>query len=65
MDKGERANPDLAGRPIVVHGNTQLLFPQILRPNRPVADTAIVSGRATATGLLAPFSLPCRRSVRL
>ncbi|HKE60128.1 MAG TPA: arylsulfatase [Pyrinomonadaceae bacterium] len=29
--KGERANPDLAGRPTVVHGSTQLLFPGMRR----------------------------------
>jgi arylsulfatase A-like enzyme len=29
--KAERANPDLAGRPLVVHGNTQLLFPGMRR----------------------------------
>jgi arylsulfatase len=29
--KAERANPDLAGRPAVVHGNTQLLFPGMRR----------------------------------
>src|SRR5262249_19364335 len=29
--KGERANPDLAGRPSVVHGNTQLFFPGMRR----------------------------------
>jgi len=29
--KGERANPDLAGRPTVTRGNTQLLFPGMRR----------------------------------
>src|SRR5678815_1366535 len=29
--KAERTNPDLAGRPPVVHGSTQLLFPGMRR----------------------------------
>jgi arylsulfatase len=29
--KAERANPDLAGRPAVVHGSTQMLFPGMRR----------------------------------
>jgi arylsulfatase A-like enzyme len=29
--KAERTNPDLAGRPLVVHGSTQLLFPGMRR----------------------------------
>ena len=29
--KAERANPDLAGRPSVIHGSTQLLFPGMRR----------------------------------
>src|SRR5262249_14950337 len=29
--RGERANPDMAGRPIVVRGSTQLLFPGMRR----------------------------------
>ena len=29
--KAERTNPDLAGRPVVVHGNTQVLFPGMRR----------------------------------
>jgi arylsulfatase len=29
--KAERTNPDIAGRPLVVHGNTQLLFPGMRR----------------------------------
>jgi arylsulfatase len=35
--KGERTNPDLAGRPEVVHGNTQLLFPGMRRIQENVA----------------------------
>jgi arylsulfatase len=37
--KAERANPDIAGRPAVVHGNTQLLFPGMRR----IQENAVIN----------------------
>ncbi|OQP43596.1 arylsulfatase [Niastella yeongjuensis] len=37
--KAERANPDIAGRPSVVHGSTQLLFPGMRR----IQENAVIN----------------------
>src|SRR5262245_8512975 len=54
--KAERANPDLAGRPSVVQGNTQLLFPGMRR----VQENAVINTKNKS-----PPSLPISRSASL
>jgi len=52
--KGERANPDLAGRPTVVHGNTQLLFPGMRR----VQENTIISTKNKSHSVTAEIEVP-------
>jgi arylsulfatase len=52
--KGERANPDLAGRPTVVHGNTQLLFPGMRR----VQENTIIATKNKSHSVTAAIEVP-------
>ena len=52
--KGERANPDLAGRPIVVHGNTQLLFPGMRR----IQENTVIATKNKSHSVTAEIEVP-------
>jgi arylsulfatase A-like enzyme len=52
--KGERANPDLAGRPSVVHGNTQLLFPGMRR----VQENTVINTKNKSHSVTAEIEVP-------
>src|SRR5262249_11435837 len=52
--KAERANPDLAGRPSVVHGNTQLLFPGMRR----VQENAVINTKNKSHSVTAEIEVP-------
>jgi arylsulfatase len=52
--KGERANPDLAGRPMVVHGNTQLLFPGMRR----VQENSVITTKNKSHSVTADIEVP-------
>ena len=52
--KGERANPDLAGRPIVVHGNTQLLFPGMRR----IQENSVITTKNKSHSVTAEIEVP-------
>jgi arylsulfatase len=52
--KGERANPDLAGRPVVVHGNTQLLFPGMRR----VQENTVINTKNKSHSVTAELEVP-------
>jgi len=52
--KAERANPDLAGRPAVVHGNTQLLFPGMRR----MQENAVINTKNKSHSVTADVEIP-------
>jgi arylsulfatase len=52
--KGERSNPDLAGRPTVVHGNTQLLFPGMRR----VQENTVINTKNKSHSVTAEIEVP-------
>jgi hypothetical protein len=52
--KGERANPDLAGRPTVVRGNTQLLFPGMRR----VQENTVITTKNKSHSVTAEIVVP-------
>jgi hypothetical protein len=52
--KVERANPDLAGRPSVVHGTTQLLFPGMRR----LQENAVINTKNKSHSVTAEVEVP-------
>jgi arylsulfatase len=52
--KAERANPDLAGRPSVVHGSTQLLFPGMRR----VQENTVINTKNKSHAVTAEIEVP-------
>ena len=52
--KAERANPDLAGRPAVVHGTTQLLFPGMRR----VQENTVINTKNKTHSVTAEIEVP-------
>jgi arylsulfatase A-like enzyme len=52
--KAERANPDLAGRPVVVHGNTQLLFPGMRR----LSENGVINTKNKSHSVTAEIEVP-------
>jgi arylsulfatase len=52
--KGERANSDIAGRPQVVHGNTQLLFPGMRR----LSENAAINTKNKSHSVTAELEVP-------
>jgi len=52
--KAERANPDLAGRPAVVHGNTQLLFPGMRR----LSENGVINTKNKSHSVTAELEIP-------
>ncbi len=52
--KAERANPDLAGRPAVVRGNTQLLFPGMRR----LQENAVINTKNKSHSVTAEIEVP-------
>jgi arylsulfatase A-like enzyme len=52
--KAERANPDLAGRPQVVHGKTQLLFPGMRR----MQENAVINTKNKSHSVTAKLEVP-------
>ena len=52
--KAERANPDLAGRPAVVHGTTQLLFPGMRR----VQENTVINTKNKSHSVTAEIEVP-------
>jgi arylsulfatase len=52
--KAERANPDLAGRPAVVHGATQLLFPGMRR----VQENTVINTKNKSHSVTAEIEVP-------
>jgi arylsulfatase A-like enzyme len=52
--KAERANPDIAGRPLVVHGNTQLLFPGMRR----LSENTVINTKNKSHSVTADIQVP-------
>jgi arylsulfatase len=52
--RAERANPDLAGRPSVVHGTTQLLFPGMRR----IQENAVINTKNKSHSVTAEVEVP-------
>jgi arylsulfatase len=52
--KAERANPDLAGRPAVVHGNTQLLFQGMRR----LSENGVINTKNKSHSVTAELEVP-------
>ncbi len=52
--KAERMNPDLAGRPQVVRGNTQLLFPGMRR----IQENAVINTKNKSHSVTAEIEVP-------
>jgi arylsulfatase A-like enzyme len=52
--KAERANPDIAGRPAVVHGKTQLLFPGMRR----IQENAVINTKNKSHSVTAEIEVP-------
>ncbi len=52
--KAERANPDLAGRPTVVHGSTQLLFPGMRR----LSENGVINTKNKSHSVTAELEVP-------
>ena len=52
--KVERANPDLAGRPSVVHGSTQLLFPGMRR----LQENSVINTKNKSHSVTAEIEVP-------
>jgi arylsulfatase A-like enzyme len=52
--KAERANPDLAGRPTVAHGSTQLLFPGMRR----LSENTVINTKNKSHAVTAEIEVP-------
>jgi arylsulfatase len=52
--KAERANPDIAGRPTVVHGNSQLLFPGMRR----IQENAVINTKNKSHSVTTDIEVP-------
>src|SRR5262249_3906789 len=52
--KAERANPDLAGRPAVVHGDAQLLFPGMRR----LSENTVINTKNKSHAVTAEIEVP-------
>jgi hypothetical protein len=52
--KAERANPDIAGRPAVVHGSTQLLYPGMRR----IQENAVINTKNKSHSVTAELEVP-------
>ncbi len=52
--KAERANPDIVGRPQVVHGTTQLLFPGMRR----IQENAVINTKNKSHSVTAELEIP-------
>jgi arylsulfatase A-like enzyme len=52
--RAERANPDIAGRPSVVQGNTQLLFPGMMR----MQENAVINTKNKSHSVTADLDVP-------
>jgi arylsulfatase len=52
--KAERANPDIAGRPAVVRGSTQLLFPGMRR----IQENAVINTKNKSHSVTAEIEVP-------
>jgi arylsulfatase len=52
--KAERANPDIAGRPSVVHGSTQMLFPGMRR----IQENAVINTKNKSHSVTAEIEAP-------
>jgi len=52
--KAERANSDIAGRPLVVHGNTQLLFPGMRR----LSENTVINTKNKSHSVTADIEVP-------
>jgi arylsulfatase len=52
--KAERTNPDIAGRPSVVHGNTQLLFPGMRR----MQENVVINTKNRSHSVTAELEVP-------
>jgi arylsulfatase A-like enzyme len=52
--KAERANPDIAGRPSVVHGNSQLLFPGMRR----LQENTVINTKNKSHSVTAEIEVP-------
>jgi hypothetical protein len=52
--KAERSNPDIAGRPAVVQGNTQLLFPTMRR----IQENAVINTKNKSHSVTAEVEIP-------
>lgn len=52
--KAERANPDIAGRPAVVHGTTQLFFPGMRR----IQENAVINTKNKSHSVTAEVEVP-------
>jgi hypothetical protein len=58
--KAERANPDLAGRPAVVRGKTQLLFPGMRR----IQENAVINTKNKDHSVTAEIEVPASGGAR-
>ena len=52
--RAERANPDIAGRPATVKGNTQLLFPGMIR----IQENAVINTKNKSHSVTAEIEVP-------
>jgi hypothetical protein len=52
--RAERANPDIAGRPAVVHGTTQFLFPGMRR----IQENAVINTKNKSHSVTAELEVP-------
>src|SRR5262247_432036 len=52
--KAERANPDIAGRPAVIRGNSQLLFPGMRR----IQENAVINTKNKSHSVTAEIDVP-------
>jgi hypothetical protein len=52
--KAERTNPDLAGRPVFVHGNTQVLFPGMRR----LSENSVINTKNKWHSVSAEIEIP-------
>jgi arylsulfatase A-like enzyme len=52
--KAERSNPDIAGRPTVVHGSTQLFFPGMRR----ISENAVINTKNKSHSVTAELEVP-------
>ena len=52
--KAERTNPDISGRPLVVHGNTQLFFPGMRR----MSENSVINIKNKSHAVTAAIEVP-------